>query len=240
MVTTFHKSSCHRIDHYRYVVAAAAVALAVLAGSDGYDLPVATHGFEQWAGVVAKAMSYGGRDQNKSLQALKSFQAKVASNMQKQAGEFKKMQSGDFSDIVGKLLSPKVDIQAPVFFHNGGGPDSLISGGSSGVAFGFVGASYAPCAISVAPLGVSIFPQGALIGAEVFNIGPTGVNIQPQGASISPSLIVIGPYDTTVAGQGLNIAPALIAIAPIRTVVNPTGPLAIADVLVAATVPALP
>ena len=68
----------------RYVVAAAAVALAVLAGSDGYDLPVATHGFEQWAGVVAKAMSYGGRDQDKSLQALKSFQARVASNMQNQ------------------------------------------------------------------------------------------------------------------------------------------------------------
>ncbi len=40
--------------------------------------------------------------------------------------------------------------------------------------------------------------------------------------------------------QGLNIAPALIAIAPIRTIVNPTGPLAITDVLVTATVPALP
>ena len=40
--------------------------------------------------------------------------------------------------------------------------------------------------------------------------------------------------------QGLNIAPALIAIAPIKTVVNPTGPLAITDTLVSATVPALP
>ncbi len=40
--------------------------------------------------------------------------------------------------------------------------------------------------------------------------------------------------------QGLNIAPALIAIAPTRTIVNPTGPLAITDVLVDATVPALP
>lgn len=68
----------------RYVVAAAALSLAVLAGSDGYDLPVATHGFEQWAGVVAKAMSYGRRDQETSLQALKSFQTKVASNLQKQ------------------------------------------------------------------------------------------------------------------------------------------------------------
>ncbi len=46
-----------------------------------------------------------------------------------QAGAFKKMQSGDFSEIVRKLLSPKVEIEAPVFFHNGGGPDSLISGG---------------------------------------------------------------------------------------------------------------
>lgn len=46
-----------------------------------------------------------------------------------QAGAFKKMQAGDFSDIVAKLLSPKVDIEAPVFFDNAGGPDSLISGG---------------------------------------------------------------------------------------------------------------
>ena len=80
------RQSC-RLLNCRYVVAAAAVALAVLAGSaaaEGYDLPVATHGFDQWVGVVAKAMSFGGRDQDKSLQALKSFQARVASNMQNQ------------------------------------------------------------------------------------------------------------------------------------------------------------
>ncbi|CAL8465614.1 g5150 [Coccomyxa elongata] len=227
----------------RYVVAAAAVALAVLACSaaaDGIDLPVAAHGFEQWAGVVGKAMSFGGRDQATSLQALEGFQAKVAANMQKQAGAFKKMQGGDFSDIIAKLLSPKVDIEAPVFFDNAGGPDSLISGGSAGVSFSFVGAQYAPCAIAAAPLGVGVFPQGVIIQPQVFNIAPTGVNIQPQGVNIAPNLIVIGPYDTTVAGQGLNIAPALIAIAPTRTIVNPTGPLAISDVLVDATVPALP
>jgi hypothetical protein len=40
--------------------------------------------------------------------------------------------------------------------------------------------------------------------------------------------------------QGLNIAPALISIAPTKTVVNPVGPLAISDTLIAATVPALP
>ncbi|BDA51464.1 hypothetical protein COCOBI_19-0190 [Coccomyxa sp. Obi] len=227
----------------RYVAAAAAVALAVLAGSaaaDGLDLPVATHGFEQWAGVVAKAMSYGGRDQGTSLQALKSFQARVASNMQKQADAFKKMQSGDFSDIVSKLLSPTVDIEAPVFFDNAGGPASTISGSSAGVSFNFIGAQYAPCAIAAAPLGVGVFPQGLIIQPQVFNIAPTGVNIQPQGVNIAPNLIVIGPYDTTVAGQGLNIAPALIVIAPTRVVVNPVGPLSISDVLVDATVPALP
>ena len=42
------------------------------------------------------------------------------------------------------------------------------------------------------------------------------------------------------AMQGLNIAPTLIAIAPTKTVVNPVGPLAITDMLVSVTVPALP
>ena len=36
--------------------------------------------------------------------------------------------------------------------------------------------------------------------------------------------------------QGLNIAPALIAISPTKEVVNPVGPLAITDTLIAATV----
>ena len=40
--------------------------------------------------------------------------------------------------------------------------------------------------------------------------------------------------------QGLNIAPALITVAPTKEIVNPTGPLAISDTLISATVPALP
>ena len=45
------------------------------------DLPVATQGTEQWAGVVAKALTFGGRDQAQSLQAMKSFQESVMAKM---------------------------------------------------------------------------------------------------------------------------------------------------------------
>ncbi len=48
------------------------------------------------------------------------------------------------------------------------------------------------------------------------------------------------PDKLCVCVQGLNIAPALIAIAPVKTVVNPVGPLAIADTLVSVALPALP
>ena len=48
------------------------------------DLPVATFGFEQWAGVIAKAMSFGGRNQKQSLESLKGFQSKVTAKMQEQ------------------------------------------------------------------------------------------------------------------------------------------------------------
>lgn len=44
----------------------------------------------------------------------------------------------------------------------------------------------------------------------------------------------------TYGMQGLNIAPALIVMAPTKTVVNPIGPLAVTDVLVPVTAPALP
>ena len=47
------------------------------------DLPVATQGTEQWAGVVAKALTAGGRSQAESLQALKSFQTSVKGKMGK-------------------------------------------------------------------------------------------------------------------------------------------------------------
>ena len=48
------------------------------------DLPVATYGFEEWAGVIAKAMSFGGRNQEQSLEALKGFQSKVTAKLQEQ------------------------------------------------------------------------------------------------------------------------------------------------------------
>jgi len=223
---------------YLALVPLAVVVLAsCAAAADKIDLPVATSGFEQWAGVVAKAMSFGGKDQAGSLQALKSFQAQVTANMQKQSASFKKLAAGDFTDLLIKLVSPKTAISAPVFFNNA---PAIITDTIAAVSFSFTGISFAPCALPITPIGVGVFPQGINIQPEVFNIAPTGVNVQPQGLSISPNLIVIGPYDTTVAGQGLNIAPALIAIAPVKTVVNPVGPLAIADTLISVTAPALP
>lgn len=45
------------------------------------DLPVATHGTEQWAGVVAKAMMVNGRSQAESLQAHEAFQRSVRQKM---------------------------------------------------------------------------------------------------------------------------------------------------------------
>ena len=49
---------------------------------------MATGGFEQWAGVVGKAMSFGGKNQDQSLQAMKTFQSKVFANVQKQVRLF--------------------------------------------------------------------------------------------------------------------------------------------------------
>lgn len=48
------------------------------------DLPMATHGFDAWTSVVAKAVSFGGRSQDHSLEALKDFQAKVMADFKKQ------------------------------------------------------------------------------------------------------------------------------------------------------------
>lgn len=72
----------------RYLALAplALVVLASCASASTVDLPVATGGFEQWAGVVGKAMSFGGKNQDQSLQALKTFQSKVFANVQKQVG----------------------------------------------------------------------------------------------------------------------------------------------------------
>ena len=57
--------------------------LAISAVADSVDLPVATQGTEQWSGVLAKAMTVGGRDQAASLQALQSFQNKVFAKIAK-------------------------------------------------------------------------------------------------------------------------------------------------------------
>ena len=58
--------------------------LAAAAMADGnIDLPVATQGTEQWAGVLAKAMSAGGKNQDESLQALQSFQDKIFAKISK-------------------------------------------------------------------------------------------------------------------------------------------------------------
>ena len=46
--------------------------------------------------------------------------------------------------------------------------------------------------------------------------------------------------DDVVHAQGLNIAPALITVSPTKTVINPVGPLKIADAEVTMTLPALP
>ncbi|CAL5221431.1 g3619 [Coccomyxa viridis] len=211
--------------------------LAVSAVADNVDLPVATQGTEQWAGVVAKAMTVGGRSQSESMQALKSFQSSVKDKMGQTAVSLQKLGHGDISGFLSQAMTNAVSINAPTFFSTN---TNLFQDTIAAIQFGFTGLSVAPCAIPIVPTGVGIFPQGINIQPEGFNIAPTGVNIQPQGASISPTLIVIGPYDTTVAGQGLNIAPALIAISPVKTVVNPVGPLAITDTLVSVTVPALP
>lgn len=55
--------------------------LVVSAVAGNVELPVATQGTEQWAGVVAKAMTVDGRSQSESLQALESFQALVTQKM---------------------------------------------------------------------------------------------------------------------------------------------------------------
>ena len=60
--------------------------LAVLAASvkaDKVDLPVATSGTDQWAGVVAKAMTFGAGNQDGAMKNFESFQARAMSRLQK-------------------------------------------------------------------------------------------------------------------------------------------------------------
>lgn len=63
-------------------------ALAVLAASvkaDRVDLPVATSGTDQWAGVVAKAMTFGAGNQDNAMKNFETFQARAMSRLQKTA-----------------------------------------------------------------------------------------------------------------------------------------------------------
>ena len=68
--------------------------LAISVVADNVDLPVATQGTEQWSGVLAKAMTMGGRNQEASLQALQSFQDKVFAKVAKTVS------SGSFTQLI--------------------------------------------------------------------------------------------------------------------------------------------
>ncbi len=48
-----------------------------------------------------------------------------------QAAELQKLEHGDISSILKTALENAVDIQAPVFFANGGGPQSALSSSSA-------------------------------------------------------------------------------------------------------------
>ena len=60
-----------------------ALAACVSADSGNVDLPVATEGTHEWAATVAKAMSFGAKDQGTAMSNLQSFQSKVMANLQK-------------------------------------------------------------------------------------------------------------------------------------------------------------
>ena len=79
--------TCPGIYCRRAVAAAvvlAALAACVSADSGNVDLPVATEGTHEWAATVAKAMSFGAKDQGTAMSNLQSFQSKVTANLQKQ------------------------------------------------------------------------------------------------------------------------------------------------------------
>ena len=73
-----------------------------------------------------------------------------------QADGLKKLQKGDFSDVLHDLLTNAVEITAPVFFSSA---TDLFQSQFAAISFGFTGFQYAPCAIPVTPLGIGIFPQ---------------------------------------------------------------------------------
>ncbi len=61
------------------------LAIVKLAGDSpvkGLDLPVATHGTEQWVGVVGQALMNGGTNQEKIMQALTKFRSRGMASLQ--------------------------------------------------------------------------------------------------------------------------------------------------------------
>ena len=79
---------------------------AVSTLADDVDLPVATLGTEQWAGVVAKAMMVNGRSEAESLQALTSFQNFVQQRMGKTVSSPRTLTS--FAVAVSEYSCPNV------------------------------------------------------------------------------------------------------------------------------------
>lgn len=65
--------------------------VAALDGSavQGFDLPVATSGFEQWVGVVGNALAHGDKDKGETLQALKAFRNIAMDHLRSQARPLK-------------------------------------------------------------------------------------------------------------------------------------------------------
>ena len=81
--------------------------LAISVVADDVDLPVATQGTEQWSGVLAKAMTVGGRDQDASLQALQSFQEKVFAKIAKtvSSGAFTQVRRAKYTSFLPSCSS---------------------------------------------------------------------------------------------------------------------------------------
>ena len=68
------------------------VVLALLAlgyaDNSNIDLPVALSGTEQWAGVIAKAMSFGAPSSDAALENMQGFKSKVMDRLAKQVEKF--------------------------------------------------------------------------------------------------------------------------------------------------------
>ncbi|BDA44177.1 hypothetical protein COCOBI_05-3610 [Coccomyxa sp. Obi] len=104
--------------------------LAMLAGIvKGLDLPVATQGTEQWAGVVGQALINGGKNPEEIMQRATNFRSRVMASLQDHARVWTDVMDGNFTGLIEKVLNPKLSISAPVFFDNGAG--LITSSGNS-------------------------------------------------------------------------------------------------------------